>query len=438
MDPFFEIPNSINSLYLSFILLIKNKIFIKKGEKIMKNIKHKKLINSVGRFGGKTKKYKDNDGNWEYETEIRNNSHELISNTNQYYMKIFDQQQRLINCWTKRTTIRESNTIIFEIFLIKNNQLYKYVKNYKNINDLTKEMENKIMLDSTFQEINLTRDTNSLTVITINKINIIDEAIKNIKLINNQIINFNEKPNNFNFILLLNIYKYLTVFEKLIDKPKLSINKSIITKISNISLGLLLITSSFIGKNIKRIVWISSYDEQHYPWQHYYQEIFLNTRNHAITFLDTVINAFVISAISNWSRDTIWNIIQNIIYCKKNKKIDEFKIKPIPINILIDYKKKYETLLYEENEENLKINMPKIKQITNFAKKINEIKDYPESEFKYHSDFTQEIEQINTFSKKEADNKPIDDIKKKRVLLSINEIINNLTKLKKSILEPLT
>lgn len=92
-------------------------------------------------------------------------------------MKIKKEKQQIIKCWTKRTTFPD-NTIIFEIFSIKNNQLYKYTKNYEKINDLTKEMKDKITLNSSFKENNLIKNGNCLTKIIINEISTIDESIK--------------------------------------------------------------------------------------------------------------------------------------------------------------------------------------------------------------------------------------------------------------------
>lgn len=354
-------------------------------------------------------------------------------------MKIYNQKQKIIDCWTKRTTF-PNNTIILEIFLIKNNQLYKYVKNYEKIDDLTKEIRDKISLNSSFKENNLIKHANCLTEIIINEINVIDESIKKIKAINAEIINFNENSNNINFNMLLNLYKYLTIFQKLIDKPKLSIKTSISTKInkisSNLIKGILLIISSLIGKNIQRVFWTNAFNQQQYSWQYYYYEIFLNTKNYLTTLVDTFINTFFISAIANWSRDTIWNILQNVVCCKKNKKSDEIKIKQIATDIFTKYKYDFETLLYEENELKLSINIPRIKRIANFAKKINEIENC--SEFEYHSNFTKEIKEINKLQQVKNNNKPIDNIKTKQIISSLNKIIDNFTNLKKSIVEPLT
>ncbi|WP_339041512.1 hypothetical protein [Spiroplasma endosymbiont of Apeira syringaria] len=43
----------------------------------MINLKKIKLTKNNNRFGGKTKKWKNNKGEWEYKTEIRNKSNEL-------------------------------------------------------------------------------------------------------------------------------------------------------------------------------------------------------------------------------------------------------------------------------------------------------------------------------------------------------------------------
>lgn len=141
---------------------------------------------------------------------------------------------------------------------------------------------------------------------------------------NEQLINFKQNPNSIDFNVLLKLYKYLTLIQKLIDNPILSVDTSINAKINkllpNFILGISLIITSFIGKNIQRIVWVYSFDKQEHTWQDYSDEIFFNSENHLTTIIDTFLTTFFISATANWSRNVIWDIIKDLICCNKGKK----------------------------------------------------------------------------------------------------------------------
>lgn len=74
--------------------------------------------------------------------------------------------------------------------------------------------------------------------------------------------------------------------------------------------------------------------------------------------------------------------------------------------------------------------------IASLAKKFNDIETSPE--FEYHTNIIKEVENINKLNQPKSNNQQIDDIQIKELILTVNNKIDNLTKLKKSILEPLS
>lgn len=174
----------------------------------MRNLKKIKLTKNNNRFGGKTKKWKNNKGEWEYKTEIRNKSNELDSLIYESYMTIYDKNKNDFKYWTKRTAFPNSQ-IIFEIFLIKNNKLYKHVKKYENIDKLSDDLKNNKLLDSSPIKVKGGEKSNLkyyyyLENVTINSINNIDMFIKNISSFNQEL------SININYDNLLKLYQYLT------------------------------------------------------------------------------------------------------------------------------------------------------------------------------------------------------------------------------------
>lgn len=286
-------------------------------------------------------------------------------------MKIYDKNKNDFKYWTKRTAFPNSQ-IIFEIFLIKNNKLYKQVKKYENIDKLSDDLKNNKLLDSSPIKVKGGEKSNLkyyyyLENVTINSINNIDMFIKNITSFNQEL------SININYDNLLKLYQYLTYMQKLIDIPTSSSNISISAKIKktlpNLLLGLLLVYIAFTGKNAQRIISTYIFDEQEYTSEDYLYGIFQNKQNYFTTFIDTILTTFFTSAIADWSRNTILNIIQS----QKSNSINDFKIKKIPIEPFKKYKHEFLTLLYEENEVKLKNNMTRIKHINNLIKKLNNL-----------------------------------------------------------------
>ncbi|BET38959.1 hypothetical protein [Spiroplasma ixodetis] len=103
--------------------------------------------------------------------------------------------------------------------------------------------------------------------------------------------------------------------QKIIDNPTSSINISINVKIKktlpNLLLGLLLVYIAFTGKNAQRIISTYIFDEQEYTSEDYFYRIFQNKQNYFTTFIDNILMTFFTSAIADWSRNTILNIIQS-------------------------------------------------------------------------------------------------------------------------------
>ena len=346
-------------------------------------------------------------------------------------MTIYDKNKNDFKCWTKRIAFPNSQ-IIFEIFLIKNNKLYKHVKKYENIDKLSSDdLNNNKLLDSSPIKVKGGEKSDPkyyyfLENATINSINNIDMFIKNITSFNQEL------SININYDNLLNLYQYLTNMQKIIDNPTSSSNISINAKIKktlpNLLLGLLLVYIAFTGKNAQRIISTYIFYEQEYISEDYFYGIFQNKQNYFTTFIDTILTTFFTSAIADWSRNTILNIIQS----QKSNPINDFKIKKIPIEPFEKYKHEFLTLLYEENEVKLKNNMSRIKRINNLIKKLNNI---PKStDFEYHPNFKKEIEKISDFNclKKSIDNSII-----KELTSSANKVIDNLNKLKKTNLDTL-
>ncbi|MBP1527207.1 MAG: hypothetical protein H9Q66_04730 [Spiroplasma ixodetis] len=396
----------------------------------MRNLKKIKLTKNNNRFGGKTKKWKNNKGEWEYKTEIRNKSNELDSLIYESYMTIYDKNKNDFKYWTKRTAFPNSQ-IIFEIFLIKNNKLYKHVKKYENIDKLSDDLKNNKLLDSSPIKVKGGEKSNLkyyyyLENVAINSINNIDMFIKNITSFNQEL------SININYDNLLKLYQYLTYMQKLIDIPTSSSNISISAKIKktlpNLLLGLLLVYIAFTGKNAQRIISTYIFDEQEYTSEDYLYGIFQNKQNYFTTFIDTILTTFFTSAIADWSRNTILNIIQS----QKSNSINDFKIKKIPIEPFKKYKHEFLTLLYEENEVKLKNNMTRIKHINNLIKKLNNLPK--PTDFEYHPNFKKEVEKISDFN---CLKKPIDNTIIKELTSSANKVIDNLNKLKKSNLDTL-
>ncbi|WP_252319821.1 hypothetical protein [Spiroplasma endosymbiont of Lariophagus distinguendus] len=238
------------------------------------------------------------------------------------------------------------------------------------------------------------------------------------------ITSFNQELSiNINYDNLLKLYQYLTYMQKLIDIPTSSSNISISAKIKktlpNLLLGLLLVYIAFTGKNAQRIISTYIFDEQEYTSEDYLYGIFQNKQNYFTTFIDTILTTFFTSAIADWSRNTILNIIQS----QKSNSINDFKIKKIPIEPFKKYKHEFLTLLYEENEVKLKNNMTRIKHINNLIKKLNNLPK--PTDFEYHPNFKKEVEKISDFN---CLKKPIDNTIIKELTSSANKVIDNLNK----------
>lgn len=369
-------------------------------------------IDSVARYGGKTQKRKYINGNWEYDTEIRDSSNNLKSTINESFKDINNQLY-----WYKEI-IEENNKVTLEILSVNNNKLISFYKIFKNkidyINFLPITLENI----NEFQQIknNLSFEYNFLEGITIKKINNINKFIENTKLFNEQIRTFKENPNNRDLNVLLKLYKYLTVMQKFFDSSKVPVDISISAKFKRmlvVTTGLLQIYIGLTGKNLQRVVSNYPIDGKEHTTQDYLDAVFLNWQNYLMVFIDTALGTLLTSTASSWSREVIFN---------KQSKTNPFEIKQFNIDGFQKYKDIFEALLYEENHQELMKHFSKMTAVNDLMQKFNEIEN--SIEFEYHLNFKTETDTIKQLIAKNVN----DDIEIKQVIVSVNKTIKTFEK----------
>lgn len=346
-------------------------------------------IDTVNRYGGETKKYKDNDGNWEYETKIKTNSNDLCiinerfieNNNNQYWEKITYEED-------KRSITNEKMVVELLKINFTNKTLESYKKEYTNYEDYER---NTLNLETFHKkERNLIPENQFLEAITIKAIKGIDDLITNTNYLNEEIKLFKENQNNSNLNTLLNIYKYLTVIQNFIDDSKpiaTSKFKNILQKAGNLTLGALEIYIGLTGKNLQRVISNYPIDGKEHTIDDYINAIFLNPANYIMVLIDTALGTFCTSATSSWARDVFFN---------KKSKTDPYQITKFNPQWLEQYQKSLQLLLYEENQQQLINYFSHISTINNLIQQFNEVANCNESEFQYHPQFTKEIKQIKT------------------------------------------
>ncbi len=376
-------------------------------------------IDTVDRYGGKTKKHKDNDGNWEYETKIKNNSNNLSiiserfieNNNNQYWEKItFEEDKKNI---TNEKMVVELLKINFT-----NKTLESYKKEYTNYENYDR---NNLNLE-TFQKKDkkVSPEFQFLEGITIKAIKNIADLINTTNSLNEEIKRFKENQNNSNLNILLKIYKYLTVIQNFIDDSKpiaTSKFKNILQKAGNLTLGALEIYIGLTGKNLQRVISNYPIDGKEHTIEDYTNAIFWNRANYIMVLIDTALGTFCTSAASSWARDVFFN---------KKSKIDPYQISEFNSNWFQQYKENLQLLLYENNEELLKSHFSNILTISNLVQKFNETANCDESQFQYHPHFTKDIKQIKEIIITRAANVDTDSTIK-QLVSSTNKSIKTLT-----------
>lgn len=381
-------------------------------------IKENKWIKCISRHQGQTTKKRDENGNWKYKTEILDDSGDLSNiiitesiikiDNNEYWEKV--------TFLTDKTTAAERLVVELSKINFTNNTVESYKKEYINFDHYkrtTAELK-------TFQKIkrDLTLETQFLEGITIKAIKGINDLIINTNALNQQIRLFTESPNNNNLDALLKVYKYLTVIKNFIDesKPVATSFKNIWKRAGTLSLGLLAIYIGLTGKNLQRVVSNFPIDGKEHTLQDYTNAIFWNWENYIMVLIDTALGTFCTSAASSWARDVFFN---------KKSKIDPYQITEFNPEWFEQYKEIFQTLLYEENHQQLTNYFSNISKVNNLMQKFNDIETCPESEFQYHPHFTNQIKQIKnimTSSKENIDT----DIEIKEAISSINKSVKTL------------
>lgn len=329
-------------------------------------------INCYSRYGGKTEKIKDSNDKWKYRTKFASgkiiNEKYIIINSKEYFMK---------EIW------ENNGKITLELLTINNNLLVRTYETYEKETDYIKSLrtlkENINNFKSKEQE--LSPENKFLEGFIINNIDTIDKFIKNIE-------SFKEEQNNRDLNILLKLYKYLTVVQNFLDsaKPNSGIFKKILNTTTNLTLGTLQIYIGLTGKNLQRVVSNYPIDGKEHTGQDYVDAIFLNWQNYLMVLIDTALATFLTSAASSWSRDVIFN---------KQTEANTFETNWLNLDDFEKFKDVFESLLYEENHEELIKHFSKIAGINNLIEKFNEIESSENPiEFNYHPNFIKEVENV--------------------------------------------
>lgn len=372
-------------------------------------------IDRVNRYGEKTQKRKDNNGNWEYKTTflsgtIINEKYEIIDN------KLY---------WMKEK-IEENSKVTLELLSIINNKLvsnYKIFENneeYMNFLPITLENMNNFQLKEKY----LSFEYKFLEEVTIKTINNIDDFIKNTKLFNEKLILLKENSSS-NLNVLLEFYKFLTIVQNFIDSSKPSIDtstsaffKRMWNTTSNLTIGLLQIYIGLTGKNLQRVVSNYPIDGKEHSLEEYFDAVFLNWQNYLMVFIDTALGTFLTSAMSTWSRDVIFN---------KENETNLFEIKQFNTDEFKKYKDMFEFFLYEENHQELMKYFSKITAVNDLMQKFNAIES--STTFQYHPNFEKEVETIQKLIiALENNNSSTDTDDIKKVISSANKMVKSIEK----------
>lgn len=382
-------------------------------------------IDSISRYQGQTQKKRNKNGDWQYETNIIDNNGILTTIINESFIKIDGNKY-----WQKATHNQNNTTVEVELLNINFSKktIESYIKTYQDHDEYISDNLNL----ATFQkkERNLSPENQFLEGLTIKAITGIDKFITYTKTLNEQLTLFNQNQNNNNLNILLKLYKYLTVIQNFIDDSKPTIDTSInakfnkILKITGTSiLGLIQVYIGLTGKNLQRIVSNYPIDGKDHTMQDYTNAIFWNWENYAMVLLDTALGTFFTAAASNWSRDIIFN---------KQNETNPFAIKQFNSEEFEKYQDRIETLLYEENHQELNKHASSIIAINNLMEKFDEIENCAQSEFEYHPNFKKETEHLKAIIKSQA---TTNSSEVKAIVSSANKAIKEL---EKPVAKPLT
>ncbi|WP_425377380.1 hypothetical protein [Spiroplasma endosymbiont of Aleiodes alternator] len=369
-------------------------------------------ITCNSRYGGTTQKKLDDNENWKYETQIRNNFDSLT---------FFNESTITINnnqYWQKLTFVEKNGTVIIVILeLLKINFNRNTIEIYKKeYNDVNEYIHDNLDL-KTFQkkERKLSLEDQFLEGITIKTINNLNKFITNTNSLNEQLKLFKENSNNRDLNVLLKLYKFLTIIQNFIDQTKPGIIRNIAYKF----LGLLEIYIGLTGKNLQRVVSNFPIDGKEHTSQDYIDAIFWNWQNYVMVLLDTALGTFFTSAASSWSR--------NVFFNKKNKT-NPIEINQFNTSDFEKYKEIFETLLFEEDHQKLMKYFSNISILNDLIQKFNQIENCVETEFEYHPNFKKEIERIKKLiiNSQTENNNANNDIEIKQVISLANKTIKTM------------